>query len=111
MNEMPRPRRRKFQYSLRSLCLVMLLACIGMSWLGDKIQKARRQREIVEEIQKVGGGAYYDYQADWVRTGAQPLSPRWLRHLLGDDFFWNVDYVNFDDTQVTGGLGWNTSRD
>ena len=52
MNETPKPRRRrKLQFSLRSLFVVMTLACVGMSWLGIKMQQARRQKEAVDAAQ------------------------------------------------------------
>ena len=48
MDADPKPcRRRKFQYSLRSLFVVMTLACIGMDWVGVKMEKARRQKQAV----------------------------------------------------------------
>jgi hypothetical protein len=88
MNDTPKPRRRKFQYSLRSLCLVMLLACIGMSWVSVKMQQARKQKEVVEEITGLGGAVTYDYEVDsagkWIR-GGKPASPRWFRSLFGDE--------------------------
>ena len=66
MNEMPKPRRRRWlQYTLRSLFMVMTLACVGMSWLGIKMRAARRQREAVTAIQKLGGWVRYDYEVDW----------------------------------------------
>ncbi|MGO8751435.1 MAG: hypothetical protein ACLQNE_36270 [Thermoguttaceae bacterium] len=86
--------RWRFQFSLRTLCFVMLLACIGMSWLGVEMQKARRQKEVVEEIEKVGGYVVYAYQVD--ATGSQ------IRIVIGDnDFFANVIEVCLDNTQVT----------
>ena len=93
MNKIRKPRLRWYQFSLRSLCLVMLLACIGMSWVGFKIQSARRQREAVEAIERSGGVVMYDYQknsAGHLIKGAQPSHPQWLRRLLGDDFFASV---------------------
>ena len=85
--------RRRFQYSLRTLLLVMTLACIGMSWLGVKMQQARKQREAVEAIEKLGGWVHYDYQVDqsgrW-HFGAVPPGPAWLRNGLGEDFFSTV---------------------
>jgi hypothetical protein len=89
------------------------------------MQKARKQREVVEALRNVGGTAVYDYQlldkhvsvpdnlwnADMYGIGsndfAEPPGPRWLRRLLGDDFFANVAYVihlsatDSDLTQVT----------
>ncbi len=67
----------------------MFLACVGMSWVGVKMQRARKQKEVVEEIKKLGGFVYYDYQVDsWGDeiAGAEPPGPAWMRSLLGDDF-------------------------
>ena len=41
---------RWFQFSLRALLLFVLLVSIGMSWLAVKLQRARQQRETVEEV-------------------------------------------------------------
>ena len=77
----------------------MLLACIGMSYLGIKMQRARRQKEAVEEIKQLGLTVSYDYH---VLSGVRaPSSPKWLRNLLGDDFFTNVVSVHVGSTQVT----------
>ena len=58
MNDTHKPRLRWFQFRLRSLFIVMLLACIGMSWVGVKMQRARRQKETVEA----------DTEVAWVGT-------------------------------------------
>ena len=103
MNENPKPRLRWFQFNLRSLFLVMLLACIGMSWVGVKMQRARNQREAVEWVKELGGWVSYDYEvgAAGFRTGkTKPSSPHWLLSFLGDDFFRSVVMVNLNSTQV-----------
>ena len=101
MNETSKPHRlRWFQFSLRSLILVMLLACIGMSWVGVKMQKARRQKEAVEEIKKLGGEVRYYYHGKIINW-AQPSNPMWLRTVFGDDCFANVDHVGLGNTNVT----------
>ncbi len=46
---LPRKRRR-FQYSVRTLLVVLLLASIGLSWLGVRLRRAERQREVVEAM-------------------------------------------------------------
>ena len=48
----------------------MFLACIGMSWVGVKMQQARRQKEAVEAIKKLGGTAC-------------PMTIRWIRQGMG----------------------------
>ena len=86
MNDTRKPRLRWYQFTLRSLFIVMFLACIGMSWVSVKMQQARKQKEAVDEIKNLGGTVVYDYQVDAAGKlikGAQPLSPKWLRNLLG----------------------------
>ena len=93
-----------------------------MSWVGVKMQQARRQREAVEAIEKLGGRVEYDYQrppktvAEWIRnadkpqglaelrrilgTVDKPPGPALLRLILGDDFFREVVSVNLFGAQV-----------
>ena len=56
-----RRHRRKFQYSLRTRNVVMFMACIGMSWVSVRIQRARQQKEAVEAILEMGGRVWYDF--------------------------------------------------
>ena len=79
-------KRRRFQFSLRSLLVFVLLVSICMSWLGVKMERARKQREAVEVIEEAGGAVTYDYEM------ASPVSsvPIWMRELLGEDFFFDV---------------------
>ncbi len=86
MSETQKPRRRWFQYSLRSLFLVTFLASLGMSWFAVRMKRAREQNAAVEEIKRLGGAVLYDYQAKM----AGPPEPAWLRNLLGEDFFATV---------------------
>jgi hypothetical protein len=91
MSDTPKHHRRWFQYSLRTLFLLMLLVSIGMSWVAVKKQQGRREREVAAAIEKMGG-----YVA-W-----SPLSqPQWLRRLLGDDFFCSVYTVSLYRTDIT----------
>ena len=100
MNETPKPRRlRWFQYSLRTLLFVMLLASIGMSWVAVRIRNARKQKAAVEAIEKLGGEVTYDWTFDKSQSG--PPGPAWMRGLLGADFFGKVVIVSLDFTQVT----------
>jgi Leucine-rich repeat (LRR) protein len=94
MNEPRKPRLRWFQYSLRTLLLAVLLASIGMSWVAVRMQRARREREAVAAIVKLGGRVWYDYQLqqqDWDPSpGTDPPGPVWLRNLLGENVFASV---------------------
>ncbi len=101
-----KPRLRWFQYSLRSLLVLMVLVSIGMSWFAVKMQRARKQKEAVEAIKKLGGEIQYDYE---VRQAGNPLprvppGPAWLRNLLGDDFFASAVGVFFPPSVTDAGL-------
>jgi hypothetical protein len=61
----------------------VLLVSIGMSWLGVKMERARRQREAVKAIEKLGGSVGYE------RDGWPSLQNS-ARRLFGDDFFSDV---------------------
>ena len=88
---MPAPKRlRWFQYSLRTLLLVVLLASIGMSWVAVRVQGARRQKAAVEAIKKLGGWVIYDWEFD------QSGNVEHLKRLS------QLGVLSLDGTQVTG---------
>jgi hypothetical protein len=101
----PKPKRRWFQFSLRTLLVFVLLVSIGMSWFAARMTKARRQKKAVQAIERAGGMVSYDYQGDgpFGDPHAQPPVLKWARELLGDDFFCDVVMVaivadkDFDD--------------
>ena len=47
---------RWYQYSLRTLLIVMVLASFGLSWFAVKLQQARRQRAVVAELTSLACG-------------------------------------------------------
>jgi hypothetical protein len=91
--EPPKRKRRRFQFSLRTLMIFVLLCAVPCGWLAARMQRARRQKSAVDEIVKEGGWVEYDYEIDasgkWIPR-AEPTGPEWLRRLLGSDFFANV---------------------
>ncbi|MFZ1936591.1 MAG: hypothetical protein WCB27_08205 [Thermoguttaceae bacterium] len=90
----------RFQFSLRSLMVATVAVAIPFSWLAVETEQAKRQREIVERIQKLGGNVLYNGQLDAILSPAPP-GPIWLGKLLGDDFFANVVQVLLGGTHVT----------
>jgi hypothetical protein len=92
----PKSKSRWYQYSLRTLMIVVTLFAVACSWFAVKLQQASSRREAVEAIRKAGGSIFYDYQIDKsekVIPGAEPFAPICLRNLLGDDFFYDVVYA------------------
>ena len=71
----------------------MLLASIGMSWFAVRLQRAKTQREAVEAIKAAGGFVDYMDENDDSQKRALEATPTWLRRILGDEFFRQVDEV------------------
>ena len=107
--------RWRFQYSIRSLLVLTLAVAVACSWLSWEMKKAREQKATVEWI-RVRDLAMreYDYELDangdeLVQFDLEPSGPKWLRRLLGDDFFNDVvrlDVCSFtdDDLEKVKGL-------
>lgn len=85
--------RRWYQYSVRTLLALMVALNISMSWFAARMQRANRQRAAVDSLYKTAGSVEYDK--------AELSQPRWVRHLLGDDFFRTVVVVHDDHMEFT----------
>ncbi len=81
--------RLRFQFSVRSLMVLVLVVAVPCSWLAAEMNRAKVQQAAVEGIRNAGGGVTYDWEADANRNplpNAQPPGPRYVRDLLGYDF-------------------------
>jgi hypothetical protein len=88
----PKRKRRWLQFRLRSLLIFAAICSIASAWVGQKIEQKREEREAVEAIRALRGHVWYDY--DYHNVG--PSGPAWLRRLLGDNYFSEVDAVVFN---------------
>ena len=90
----PKPKRRWFQYSLRTLFVA--IAVLGV-WLAMVTSAARRQQSIVARLSKLNANVAYEFQfdakGDW-DFDAVPPGPKWLREMVGQDYFSDVVYVD-----------------
>jgi hypothetical protein len=71
--------RGHYQFSIRSLLLLVIVIAIPCSWLAVKIQQLRPQREIQEVLTatwRLGGLVAFESN--------QPPGPVWMRRLVGD---------------------------
>lgn len=91
--------RWRFQYSLRSLMVLMVVVAIPCSWLAVEIKKARVQRKIV----KLAWTVHYDFQQNKPKENfdeplqeTYPEESSWLWSLLGKDFFASVTFYETD---------------
>ncbi len=91
----PRPKLRWYQYSLRTLFLVMTLFASACSWYGYEMNEAAKRRAAIENIVEAGG--FVEYCTDHPLTRGRP--PRWfswMRKLHGDEYLGNAVGVFFD---------------
>jgi hypothetical protein len=65
----------------------------------------------VAEVERLGGAVLYDWQADrmygYLRAGpssAEPSGPRWIRQLIGDDYFGHVVKITLPPRQRVFGM-------
>lgn len=81
------PKRRWFQYSLKTLFIAITLASLAMGLLF--VSPAQRQRAAVQRVHRLGGSYWYAE----VKT-KEPWASRQLRKWLPRDFFDKVAGVN-----------------
>ena len=96
------PRRRWLRFSLRTMMLLVAVVAVP---LAGKFNRVRNQRAVVAEVADLNGQVIYDYQLGFkepARQTVEPPGPRWLRELLGDDFFATVARIDIEDVPVTG---------
>jgi hypothetical protein len=88
--------RWRFQYGLLSLLVLTLAVALPFGRLATEMKQAKRQRDAVEGIRKLGQVVLHDYEADlpFPSSFPEPPGPDWLRDLLGDDFLANVTEVD-----------------
>src|SRR6185437_6075263 len=103
--------RRYLTFSLRTLFVVTTALAV---WLGVIVNRAREQREAVKAIETLTGRVQYDWQPKaveviltakgfegvkgWRQVNASntaPDAPEWLRRLLGDEYFQDVEEIDF----------------
>lgn len=93
----PKHRLRWFQFSLRTLLILMVICGVACALVMKRVERKRREREIVAAMEKLGACVEYDYQLDANRNlkwPAVPPGPAWLRRLLGENFFCEVESVS-----------------
>ncbi len=87
--------RLRFQFGIRTLLVLTVAVALPFSWLAVEKCRAVSQRRLATEISAAGFVVLYD---SYFKPG-KPTSLRtpadfvWLRNLLSDDFFTNVNSV------------------
>jgi Leucine rich repeat len=101
-----RPIRPWARISIRVMMLLVLTIAVPLGWL---VNRARQQREAVEAVQKYGGWIHFDYEFvnGALIPGGTPRGPRWLRTMLGDEYFRTVRFVSFEYERSSGKVSRN----
>lgn len=88
----PMPRRRRLQFSLRTLMVLVLVISVPLGWVGMKLKQARKQREFVRRIEQLGGSVMYSWESIERHRGRRSDGIRGMfRQLLGEDVLATVD--------------------
>jgi len=85
--------RQRFQFSLRSLLVLVVAVAVPCSWLAVRMQQAKRQREVVEAIWAAKGHVRYDRSYHRADRAAEFPGPTWLLAIFGHDFFADVEHT------------------
>jgi hypothetical protein len=93
--------RLRFQFGVRSLLLFLVAVSVPLGWFAWEMERARRQREAVEWVERSGGWVFYgeDYSGDAGPFGPPPQSL--LQWLLGRNFWYEVDDVYLSTANIT----------
>ena len=87
-----KPRRRWYQFSLRTLLVGMAVVGFGTAWLGVQVKHALDQRRAVEALAAVAQVGFAEPRT-WVQRN------EWLRSKLGTAATQDVKWVVFRHTQ------------
>jgi hypothetical protein len=80
--------RRRFQFSIRSLLVLVIVVALPCSWMAAEMKKAREHKEAVEAIYALHGDVCNIFPYN---LHHEPRVFLWLCGLLGVDFLMEVD--------------------
>jgi len=89
MTNAPTPKRRWYQYSLRSMFVLTTLVAIACSWYAYEMKEAAQRRAAIAEFNERGGFIVY-YEADDPNADSLPMGLCLLRGLHGDEQLGNA---------------------
>ena len=90
--------RSRFQFSIRSLLVLVVAVALPCSWLAVKMKAAREQKRTIEMLMSSGCNVFYgsiDERGNLDLTKSMPslYCQEWLDDLLGWDFFVTATYA------------------
>ena len=85
----PKHKRRCFQFSLRTLMIVVTLLAVACGYVGWQAKIVRQRRAMLGTIDAVGGRYLAINAGDWP---AGMTGPGWIRRFLGDVAVVEIDF-------------------
>src|SRR5208282_2656313 len=85
--------RRRFQFSLRSLFVLVVVVAVPCAWFAVDVKDAKEQQTATEALAACALFSHHDWEEDFhdgVQSRREPPGPAWLRSLVGDEFFADV---------------------
>ena len=96
-----KPKLRWYQYSLRSLFILMTLVACASSWYAYEMNEAAKRRAAIEKIEELEGLVRYYDASDVDTYGEAPGWFSWLRKLHGDEHLGDVVVVALRGPRIT----------
>jgi hypothetical protein len=98
----PKPRRRWFQFSLRTLLVGTVLLSCAFAFYKEIFYRVHQQRRLISKIEKIGGRVGYDdpYRRAVERKLDPPGSP-FVRWLVGNDAYASVEHIDLRQSGAT----------
>ena len=95
------PKRRWMQFSLGTMLVLLTALCI---WLAVVVNRARCEREGLAAAERLRAQVRFDYQIEYRKRPKndvlylrrEPPGPRWLREIIGDEYFREAHSVGFN---------------
>jgi len=88
-----KPKRRWYQFSLKTLLVVFTLASVSLGWLTYERNEVQKRETAIARIKELGGRVYFDEE--------KPFRRIWIVPLFGHRAFYEVRAVDLDETKVT----------
>jgi len=87
----PNPvRRQRFQFSLRTVLILIFLISLPLGGFAWRLQRARTQRVNIIALENLGGSVTHRAGMDWASDDWYSRCENWAYDCLGKDFFLDV---------------------
>ena len=94
----------RFAFGLRALLLWILAISVVLAVLRLKLNRVEEQQKALAAVKDVGGRFYFTHQEQGQVVGAPSPGPQWLKSVIGEDAFSEVDSLFLNGINPTPDL-------